>query len=59
VIVYNFEACDIVTDKIVIPERMATIDFIKRIGRVPLMDTATEVDFSDVDDNGRYPIRLM
>jgi transcriptional regulator with XRE-family HTH domain len=52
--VYKFEVYDIINDKIVIPNRMATMEFIKRINSFPLMDTAKEVNTSDVDNDGRY-----
>jgi hypothetical protein len=57
VTVYAFEVYDIVADRIFVPGRMATIGFIERIGRVPIMDTAKEVDATEVDEEGRYPIR--
>lgn len=54
VTVYKFEVYDIINDKIVVPNRMATMEFIKRINSVPLMDTAKDVNSSDVDGDGRY-----
>lgn len=57
--VYYFKCYDGKTDKEPIMERMATLDAIKGFGDkcTPLMDTAKEVDTSEIDHNGRYPIQ--
>ena len=55
--VYSFQGYKVTTDETTIPRRMATMDFIKRNGLTPLWDTAKEVNASEVDENGRYPIQ--
>jgi hypothetical protein len=55
VTVYYFTGYHIATDEIICPKRMATLETIQRFNCTPLMDTAKEVDVSEVDDNGRYP----
>ena len=56
--VYYFQGYSITKDEIIIPKRMATIETIKRYSCVPLMDTAKEVNVSEVDEDGRYPKKL-
>ena len=53
--VYCFQGYSITKDEIITPKRMATLETIKMYGCTPLMDTAKEVDSSEVDENGRYP----
>ena len=54
VTVYYFTKYDGRTDQEVRPRRMATLEFITRIQGHPLMDTAKEVDASELDAEGRY-----
>jgi hypothetical protein len=53
--VYYFQGYHIVTDEIITSKRMATLETIKRFCCTPIMDTAKEVDTSEVDEDGRYP----
>lgn len=53
--VYYFTGYHIATDQIIHSQRMATLETIKRFNCTPLMETAKEVDTSELDDNGRYP----
>jgi hypothetical protein len=53
--VYYFTGYNIVTDEIIRSKRMATLETIERFRCAPLMDTAREVDVSELDDSGRYP----
>lgn len=53
--VYYFTNYNIVTDEIIQSKRMATLETIKRFNFTPLMDTAKEVETSQLDDNGLYP----
>lgn len=53
--VYYFTKYNIKTDQEVPSKRMATLEFINRIKGTPLMDTAKEINMTDLDDNGRYP----
>ena len=53
--VYYFTKYDINTDQEVRSKRMATLEFINRIEGAPLMDTAKEINVTDLDENGRYP----
>ena len=55
VTVYYFQGYSIDTDQIITPKRMATLETIKRYCCTPLMETAKEVDVSEVDEDGRYP----
>lgn len=54
-IVCYFTKYDIKTDQEVHSKRMATLDYINRIGGTPLMETAKEINEADLDENGRYP----
>jgi hypothetical protein len=63
VTVYYFECWDIKTDKYTVQKRMATRKFIDRLieggaSCKTLMNSAKEVDSSEVDENGRYPITV-
>lgn len=53
--VYYFTGYNITTDQIIRSKRMATLEAIKTFNGTPLMETAKEVDTSDLDGNGRYP----
>lgn len=56
VTVYFFEGYKITTDERAIGRRMATMDYITQNGLTPLLNTAKEVNDSEVDQNGRYPV---
>lgn len=53
--VYCFTVFDIKQGENIMAKRMATLEAIKSANGVPLMDTAKEVDISELDDNGHYP----
>ncbi len=53
--VYYFTKYDINSDRIVTSKRMATLEAIKNFSCIPLIDTAKEVDTSELDEYGRYP----
>jgi hypothetical protein len=53
--VYCFEGDDKIHGKNVLAKRMATLEAIKSFNCVPLMDTAKEVDISELDGNYQYP----
>lgn len=53
--VYYFTDYHIITDNVIRSHRMATLDAIKRFDGTPLIETAKEVDPSELDDNGLYP----
>lgn len=55
VTVYYFTDYNIVTDQIIRSKRMATFVWVKSLNYMPLMDTAKEVDISELDDDGLYP----
>ena len=55
VTVYYFTTYDGNSDKEVRSKGMSTLERIKRIGNSsPILDTAKEVNDSDLDGNGRY-----
>ncbi|MGD0021716.1 MAG: hypothetical protein ABSC54_05375 [Smithellaceae bacterium] len=53
--VYCFTKFDIKQSKNIMAKRMATLEAIKSFNCVPLMNSAKEVDISELDDNGHYP----
>jgi hypothetical protein len=53
--VYEFTKYDINQGKSITAKRMATLEAIKNFGGTPNMDTATEVDATEIDENGHYP----
>ena len=53
--VYQFTKFDISQGKNIVAMRMATLEAIKLFEGTPVMDTAKEVDETEVDENGRYP----
>ncbi len=53
--VYCFEKFSIHQGQTVVSSYMATLEAIKSFDAIPLMDTAKEVDASELDENGRYP----
>jgi hypothetical protein len=53
--VYYFKRWDMNVGQMVPSKRMATLKAIKDLGGVPLMETAKEVDASELDGNGFYP----
>ncbi|MGC9976190.1 MAG: hypothetical protein ABSC57_05670, partial [Syntrophales bacterium] len=55
VTVYYFTDYNIVTDQIIRSKRMATFVWVKSLNYMPLMETAKEVDTSELDDDGLYP----
>jgi hypothetical protein len=57
-VVYCFENFSIHQGQTVVSNYMATLEAIKSFDAIPLMDTAKEVDASELDENGRYPKTL-
>jgi hypothetical protein len=55
VTVYCFTGYHINTDQTINSKHMATLEAIKKSSGVPLMETAKEVDASELDGNGFYP----
>lgn len=55
VTVYCFTGYNIITDKTLPSKHMATLETIKGLKGSPLMETAKEVDTSELDGNGFYP----
>ena len=53
--VYCFEVADPIKGENVVAKRMATLEAIKRFNGKPHMDTAKEVDISEINDEGQYP----
>ncbi|MCK9390882.1 MAG: hypothetical protein M0Q01_04875 [Syntrophales bacterium] len=53
--VYCFTGFDIKEGKSITAKRMATLEAIKGFNGVPLMETAKEVDISELDGDGHYP----
>ena len=53
--VYCFTGYHIATDPMIPSKRMATLESIKSFNCSPLMETAKEVDTSELDDDGLYP----
>ena len=53
--VYYFTGYKITPDQIIHSKRMATVETIKRFNCTPIMETAKEVDSSELDDNECYP----
>ena len=57
VTVYCFTGYDHTSGQTVSAQRMATLETIKELKGTPLMETAKEVDTSELDGNGFYPKR--
>jgi hypothetical protein len=55
VTVYCFNGYNIIADKTIPSKYMASLETIKKLNCAPLMETAKEVDTSELDDNGFYP----
>ncbi|MDQ5986519.1 MAG: hypothetical protein CSYNP_02249 [Syntrophus sp. SKADARSKE-3] len=53
--VYQFRVFDINQGMNVLAKRMATLEAINTINGAPIMETAQEVDATEVDGNGHYP----